>query len=403
MAGLLDIFGTGGTQTLGLLGGDIQAARDEAQANALYALAGSLLSGGHPGLSIVKGLQQGQQAYKEAMLGKMQEQLQGVQVEDLLRKRKLEQEALARQQMIDRAIARAYIPGTAAQPAKEIYGEDIMGQQVGEGIIPAVPAQAPRLDIQTIAPALMASREGRATLTDLMKAQEAMIPKMQTLKEGEQLGYMQDGKFVTVAGIPKMQTLKEGEQIGTVIDGKFLPITNIPKGYKQVDLGNVVALIDDQGREVKRFQKGRAPEGPVSLQHVETDTGLAVFNPREGTLTPIMQAGQQVKGKGAGQLTEAQGNAVAFGMRMDQANKVLTPLEEAGLKNTGLIRGGVSGIVGAVPLIGDALARGSDNIFNTLPSILGGLSEDQQKVIQARVNFITAVLRKESGAYNFSI
>jgi len=185
MAGLLDIFGTGGTQTLGLLGGDIQAARDEAQANALYALAGSLLSGGHPGLSIVKGLQQGQQAYKEAMLGKMQEQLQGVQVEDLLRKRKLEQEALARQQMIDRAIARAYIPGTAAQPAKEIYGEDIMGQQVGEGIIPAVPAQAPRLDIQAIAPALMASPEGRKTLGDLMTAQKAMLGETVKVGEGE--------------------------------------------------------------------------------------------------------------------------------------------------------------------------------------------------------------------------
>jgi hypothetical protein len=51
-----------------------------------------------------------------------------------------------------------------------------------------------------------------------------------------------------------------------------------------------------------------------------------------------------------------------------------------------------------VPLIGETLAKGSDNIFNTLPSILGGLNERQQQTIQARVNFITAVLRKESGA-----
>lgn len=187
MAGLLDIFGTSGTQTLGLLGGDVQAARDEAQANALYALAGSLLSGGPTGLSIVKGLQQGQQAYKDAMLGRMQEQLQGVQVEDLLRKRKLEQEALARQQMIDRAISKSYIPGTAAQPAKEIYGEDIMGQRVGEGIIPAVAAQAPRLDIQSIAPALMASPEGRKTLGELMTAQKAMLGETVKVGEGEKV------------------------------------------------------------------------------------------------------------------------------------------------------------------------------------------------------------------------
>ena len=103
-------------------------------------------------------------------------------------------------------------------------------------------------------------------------------------------------------------------------------------------------------------------------------------------------------GKGAGNLTEGQGSSVAYGMRMAQANSILKPLENAGLKDTGKIRTGVSGTLGATPFIGDALARGSDNIFNSLPSILGGLNEDQQKTIQARVNFITAVLRKESGA-----
>lgn len=169
MASLLDMFGTGGTQTLGLLGGDIESARNDAQAQALYALAGSLLSGGPTGLSIARGLQQGQQAYRQAMRGSLEEQLQGVQVSDLLRKRKLEEEALKRQQMIDAAVARAYRPGVAAQPAQEIYGEDIMGQQVGEGVIPAVAAQAPSLDLQSITPALMASREGRATLADLAK------------------------------------------------------------------------------------------------------------------------------------------------------------------------------------------------------------------------------------------
>jgi hypothetical protein len=103
-------------------------------------------------------------------------------------------------------------------------------------------------------------------------------------------------------------------------------------------------------------------------------------------------------GKGAGKLTEAEGNAVTYGMRMQQANSILKPLENAGLKDTGKIRSGVSGTLGATPLIGEALARGSDNIFNTLPAVLGGLNEDQQKTVQARVNFITAILRKESGA-----
>ena len=78
--------------------------------------------------------------------------------------------------------------------------------------------------------------------------------------------------------------------------------------------------------------------------------------------------------------------------------KILKNLENAGLKDTGLLRAGVSGAVGAIPLVGGSISKGVDNVFNVLPSIMGGLSEDQQKTLQARVNFITAVLRKESGA-----
>jgi hypothetical protein len=65
MAGLLDIFGTGGADTMGLLGmsqADIARNRDDAQAQALYALAGRLFQGGNTGQSIAEGLQAGQKA-----------------------------------------------------------------------------------------------------------------------------------------------------------------------------------------------------------------------------------------------------------------------------------------------------------------------------------------------------
>lgn len=372
MASLLDIFGTGGTQTLGLLGGDIESARNDAQAQALYALAGSLLSGGPTGLSIARGLQQGQQAYRQAMRGSLEEQLQGVQVSDLLRKRKLEEEALKRQQMIDAAVARAYRPGVAGMPAQMVE-ED--GRYIGE--TPAVAAQPPLLDIQEIAPALMASAEGRKTLSDLLTTQKAMRPETFSLAENAR-------QFERDPFTGQVRQVATGAQK--------------PQQLKQVDLGNVVVMLDDQGREVMRMPKGRAPEGPVSLQTVETDQGIKLLNPRTGELRPLTQDGKPVMGKTAGQLTEGQSNAVTYGMRMKQADQILRPLENAGIKDTGLIRAGVSGVLGATPFIGEALARGSDNIFNTLPSILGGLSEEQQAVIQARVNFITAVLRKESGA-----
>jgi len=95
MAGLLDIFGTGGTDTMGLLGmspADIQRNREDAQAQALYALAGRLFQGGNTGQSIAEGLQKGQQVYKGTMQSGLQEQLQNFQLQDMLRKRKQEEQ-----------------------------------------------------------------------------------------------------------------------------------------------------------------------------------------------------------------------------------------------------------------------------------------------------------------------
>jgi hypothetical protein len=180
MAGLLDIFGSGGGQTLGLLGmspQDIQRSRDDAQAQALYSLAGRLFQGGNTGQSIAEGLQLGQKAYKSAMDSQLQDQLQGYQMQELLRKRKQEQEALARQAQIDRAVAGSYQP---ARQAQELYGEDMMGQQVGEGVIPA---RAAGLDLQSLAPILQASPEGRKTLAELVASQKALRPETFSLAE----------------------------------------------------------------------------------------------------------------------------------------------------------------------------------------------------------------------------
>jgi hypothetical protein len=129
-----------------------------------------------------------------------------------------------------------------------------------------------------------------------------------------------------------------------------------------------------------------------------------VFNADAGGFVykPTAQAPQggvvKVEGLGNKPLNESQGNATMFGLRMAEADKLLKPLENSGVKDTGKLRAGVSGTLGAIPLIGDSLRGGSDNVFNVLPSIMGGLNQDQQATLNARVNFITAVLRKESGA-----
>jgi len=92
--------------------------------------------------------------------------------------------------------------------------------------------------------------------------------------------------------------------------------------------------------------------------------------------------GTPLRGKGTA-MTETQSNATAYGMRMKEANAILEDLAKKGV-----LKGAV---IEATPLIGGALGQ-------ILPSALGGTSAAQQQVNQAKSNFITAVLRKESGA-----
>jgi len=178
MAGLLDIFGTSGADTMGLLGmspADIQRNREDAQAQALYALAGRLFQGGNTGQSIAEGLQAGQRAYKGGMQETLQSQLQNVQLADMIRKRQQEQQALAEQQRIQ-----GVIQGAITKP-QEMYGEDMVGQQVGVGMT------APSFDLQRAMPQLMSSPEGRKALSELIASQKAMGGETTSLAEGAKL------------------------------------------------------------------------------------------------------------------------------------------------------------------------------------------------------------------------
>lgn len=146
----------------------------------------------------------------------------------------------------------------------------------------------------------------------------------------------------------------------------------------------------------EKFDWEKANPG-MTIKDAEDGSMLAINN-NTGIATPVrMVNGALVAGKGKG-LTESQGNATMFGMRMVEADNTLRALEDAGVTDTGKVRTGVSGTAAALPLVGAALAKGVDNIFDVLPEFMAGLSPEQKQTLQARVNFITAVLRKESGA-----
>ena len=383
MAGLLDIFGTGGADTMGLLGmsqGDIARNRDDAQAQALYALAGRLFQGGNTGQSIAEGLQLGQRAYKGGMQNVLQEQLQNVQLQDMIRKRKLEQQALAEQQRIQ-----GVIQGAVTKP-QDIYGEDIMGQQVGEGMT------AGGFDLQRAMPQLMASPEGRKALTELIASQKSMAGETTSLAEG--------AKLIRVNPITgKVETVAEGAQkrepVPTSIaeynlakaqgfEGTLIDYEKSKKGFTYQDVGNAIIQLDSSGKEVSRIPKGRAPEGPVSFQSVETDQGLMAFNPRTMQMTPIMGADGKPITK-TGKATVDETNAAGFASRMVFANAITSKLATGAAPQFG------EAILGAIPLIGEKIPE-------VIPQTVGGLSPERRQYLQAANNFIRGNLRKESGA-----
>jgi hypothetical protein len=353
---LLDFYGETPSYLGGLLGSDeLKRLQEQAQGQSNLGMATALLQAGAPSrtpgggaLAVAQGLQAGQQLYKQALNQGLQEKMAAMQVGEMIRKN---QEAEAVRQFLPRLIQ----PGAVEQNWSG--APDQISQYFQTGAIP--------------------TQQGPSTINrDALQRLALVSPETYAKYKPE---YKEiDGKLVEISPLTGISTVA-----GT---GKLT--------YQ--DLGNVVVALDSSGKEVGRFAKGAAPQGPTSLQALETENGFVTFNPKTGTVTPLTAGGQPISGKGG--LTESQGNAVTYGMRMQQADSILKPLENAGLKDTGKIRAGISGTLGATPLIGEALARGSDNVFNTLPTVLGGLNEDQQKTVQARVNFITAVLRKESGA-----
>lgn len=109
-----------------------------------------------------------------------------------------------------------------------------------------------------------------------------------------------------------------------------------------------------------------------------------VVNKLTGQSTPVLGADGKPIATSVGNLTGEQSNAVAFGARALDAQNMLRQLEAAGTTNTNPVYRAVSGL----PVIGGALG-GAANFLN---------SDQQQSYEQAKRNFVSAILRKESGA-----
>jgi len=199
---------------------------------------------------------------------------------------------------------------------------------------------------------------------------------------------------------PEAFTLPEGSiRFQTMPDGTVRQVATggeKPRAPLQIDTGTAIELRDPANPTVV-LQRIPKSQMPTAGQVVERDDGTFLVDTRTGQAKPVVgpQGQSLVGGK---PLTETQSNAVAFGMRALEANKIATDLEEKGVTNTGVIRTVIGGTVSGTPIIGEKLEQNVRSTFNVLPEFAGGPSPEQQQNDQARRNFISAVLRKESGA-----
>lgn len=157
-------------------------------------------------------------------------------------------------------------------------------------------------------------------------------------------------------------------------DGSIKPVS----GYSPAGMSEAERL--RFGLDLKRFGITEAEFARGNYDLKETSSGLAYVPKVPGMpVIPVTAGGEPVKGPGA-KPTEGQSAAVGFATRMDSAEEIMRSLE-----SQNVYPGYASNLSGAVPLVGGQLQRWAQ-------------SPQEQQYFQAAQDWISAKLRKESGA-----
>ena len=294
MAGLLDIFGTGGTDTMGLLGMspvDIQRNRDDAQAQALYALAGRLFQGGNTGQSIAEGLQLGQKAYKGGMQDVMQSQMQNYQLQELMKKKKIEEQVkkLAPFTMQEQVVRQA----TPAMPS--LYGK---------------PTEYPLMDDEgNVMPT--------AAISPAKAAETALIPNQPVIGKLQELLPFKDFENL-MQGIERRQKLGQPEYLTsdkTIFKKTPSGLEQVYKGNDYVTVDGAIYLKDDTAKNGLKLAVDRS--GKFTGDFANLAQGMfKTDNPQNISLdqfNQILDKAKALKKSGAGDIINYPAGAVPVG------------------------------------------------------------------------------------------
>lgn len=384
MAGLLDIFGTSGADTMGLLGmspEDIGRSRDEAQAQALYALAGRLFKGGSGASSVLEGLQQGQQAYRQAMQGGLQEQLQKAQLQELLKKRQLEQQALAEQQRVQQVLKRANSPEVFAEtPLTNMFGQEVAGpnqpQPKGMGLT------------QDVVNQLIGSQQGQAALgqmADLMpKLRKAGIGVEQKAEDNPFLVFTQDEtipKNIRILAEQYAKSWASGRLDPDVSDKRFAELSAMNQRAQDKDAAqaNLKAQQEQmnefrrQGLEQSAQAKALANQIALGNQSIQKMTAEFNISQKQEKLQEKADAKNQAKQ----QLSDVVGQL---------KNSYDTLLEGGGITSTAT--GGRENI---------GAKMGTSAVGQFVGSTLGTKNQEQRQIIEQTRPLLLNLIKEATG------
>jgi len=382
MAGLLDIFGTSGVDTMGLLGmspADIQRNREDAQAQALYALAGRLFQGGNTGQSIAEGLMKGQQAYRGGMQGALQEQLQNAQLQDMIRKRREEEAAKQQQLAAQQVLAKAYRPETFAEtPLTNMFGQEIAGpnqpQAAGGGL------RSVTRELMGLGPA------GMAALQTASGVEKALRPEGYTLSKGQvryEIGA--DGKPMIVAG---------GQKSAQIEDNPFDIFANDPNvppalraAAQRYSKSYTSGAIDDETADKRfaelsnriqsseQFQQAQAQTAAIAQGSQSNARMLAEFN--IGQKKEKAQEKEDTKAEAKKQLSDVVGQL---------KNSYDTLLEGGGITSTAT--GGRENI---------GAKMGTSAVGQFMGSALGTKNQEQRQIIEQTRPLLLNLIKEATG------
>lgn len=368
---LAQLFGSQPSYAGQLLGEDeARRLQQQAQQSGLLNVGLALLAGAGPspqrrgvGELLAQGVMAGQQAYQGAFTRALQEQA----IQDQIAERRLMQSermrALQEQQMAQQAL-----PQVLRRPATEVYGEDIMGQKVGEG----VKYGAPQLDLGALLSLPLGVQQ---RLMPVVSGAAEAIPKFRKAGlTGE--GGTQENPFVVFTQDPTVpQNVRTiAEQYARSFSSGQLDPEKADERVRQ--LGEMVQRSQQfqqtqSGLEAARAQSAAATAASQGIQQQMLELR------REAEAAKPEQFSYQQK-KDFDVVAEAKDAARQAGSNASIAQRASTLLKDA---YSGAVEAGVKGALGAVGVstkakeANDSLMRLSNQLAVNAPKFTGPTSD----------------------------